>query len=281
MKKIKFMDHRVRKVFLRFLGVISTFLSLVLIFIEIPDYCKLYLGILFGVILVITYIGIWVYANMKASASLKIGGTTVEIIRGDIFTQDGLKVIPFNDYFDTIVDNKIIAERSLHGQFIQRKYEDPADLKRKIEGDVNLNKEENFTEVQRYPGFFQKKYNLGSTFVDGDFVLTAFSKFNEENEARLSMSEYINFLLIFWNEINRVYAQKSVSVPLFGAGITRFSNGFNSIPINELLNIMLWTFRISETRFKYPAKLRIIIYKDQFDEIDLFGLKGEINDGSL
>ena len=88
MKKIKFMDHRVRKVFLRFLGVISTFLSLVLIFIEIPDYCKLYLGILFGVILVITYIGIWVYANMKASASLKIGGTTVEIIRGDIFTQD-------------------------------------------------------------------------------------------------------------------------------------------------------------------------------------------------
>nr|WP_274595167.1 hypothetical protein [Enterococcus faecium] len=51
--------------------------------------------------------------------------------------------------------------------------------------------------------------------------------------------------------------------------------------MNELLNIMLWTFRISETRFKYPAKLRIIIYKDQFDEIDLFGLKGEINDGSL
>lgn len=281
MKKIKFMDHRIRKVFLRFLGVISTILSLVLIFIEIPDYCKLYLGISFGVLLVITYIGIWFYANKKASTSLKIGGTTVEIIRGDIFAQKGLKVIPFNEYFDTVVDDKIISKKSLHGRFIQKYYTNPSDLKQKIEDDPDFNDDENWCMKKRYKDVYQKSYKLGSTFVDGDFVLTAFSKFNEKNEARLSMSEYINFLLIFWNEINRVYSLQNVSVPIFGAGITRFSNGFNNIPINELLNIMLWTFRISETRFKYPAKLRIIIYKDQFDEIDLFGLKGEINDGSL
>lgn len=52
------------------------------------------------------------------------------------------------------------------------------------------------------------RYKLGSSIVVDDYVLTAFSKFNQKNEAQLTMTEYINFLLNFWNEINRVYAQK-------------------------------------------------------------------------
>uniref|UniRef100_UPI00352A6FF6 macro domain-containing protein n=1 Tax=Aerococcus urinaeequi TaxID=51665 RepID=UPI00352A6FF6 len=87
------------------------------------------------------------------------------------------------------------------------------------------------------------------------------------------MYDYLNFLVYFWDEINRIYAQKSVSVPIFGSGITRFRGGFEDIDDNELLNIMIWTFKISKIKFKYPAKLSIIIHEKKIDQINIFKLK--------
>ena len=90
------------------------------------------------------------------------------------------------------------------------------------------------------------------------------------------MPEYLEFLIKFWDEINMVYAQRSVSVPIFGSGITRIKEHKN-ITDEELLKIMLWTFRISETRFKYPAKLNIVIHEDKIDKINLFEIKSMQN----
>ncbi|EAD5761594.1 hypothetical protein EXZ75_05300, partial [Listeria monocytogenes] len=81
--------------------------------------------------------------------------------------------------------------------------------------------------------------------------------------------------MYFWNEINRVYAQKSVSVPIFGSGLTNFKNGFEDIDDNELLKIMIWTFKISKMKFTYPAKLSIIINNDKLDRMNIFKLKEE------
>jgi hypothetical protein len=36
---------------------------------------------------------------------------------------------------------------------------------------------------------------------------------------------------------------------------------------------MLWTFRLSEMKFKHPAKLTIVIHEDKIGQIDLFSLK--------
>ena len=55
---------------------------------------------------------------------LNIKGSDFIIKQGDIFLQEGLKVINFNEYFDTIVDNKIIAKNSLNGKFITEKVKD-------------------------------------------------------------------------------------------------------------------------------------------------------------
>jgi hypothetical protein len=82
------------------------------------------------------------------------------------------------------------------------------------------------------------------------------------------MPQYLEFLINFWDKVNSVYAQKSVSAPIFGSGITRI-RGHKKILDEDLLKIMLWTFRISEMRFKYPAKLTIVIHKDKIDNINL------------
>lgn len=281
-KKVKFFDKRIIAKFLKILGAISTFLSLFLIFVDIPENISIPAGILFVIFLSIIYIIFYVYANKLSETTIDIGGTSVLVKKGNIFEEDGLKVIPFNEYFDTIVDNQVINKISLNGKYIQNIFPDVSKLDELINNDIFLNSTENIIDKNASrKGDLGKKirYKLGSSMVIDDFVLTAFSKFNKNNEAQLTMTEYINFLLNFWNEINRVYAQKSVTVPIFGSGITRFKGGFNDIEINELLNIMLWTFRISETRFKYPAKLTIVVYGELFKKINLFGLQEDVDYG--
>ncbi len=109
-----------------------------------------------------------------------------------------------------------------------------------------------------------------------DYLLVAFSKFDSNNKANLTMPEYLEFLINFWDNVNRVYSQKDVSVPIFGSGITRIKEHKN-ISDESLLKIMLWTFRISEMRFKYPAKLSIIIHEDKIDSINLLDIKAAQN----
>src|SRR5690606_13814954 len=101
-------------------------------------------------------------------------------------------------------------------------------------------------------------FQLGTICVYGDYLLTALSKFDSNNKAILTMPEYIEYLINFWDKSNNVYSQKSVSTPIFGYGITRIK-GHKNINDEDLLKIMLWTFRISEKRIKCPAKLNIII----------------------
>lgn len=272
--KVGIFERNVQKRFGLIVSFIGTCLSLYLIFFEIPEEYKTYLGIGFGITLALVYIVLWIYANKTSKAKIKIGVTSVEIKAGDIFEQEGLKAIAFNEYFDTQVDDRIITRKSLNGQVIEKYFPDVDKLNHIIASDKDLNTSENILETNVVREGNTTKYRLGSSIlVDDEFVLTAFSRFNKKNEAQLTMQEYINFLLSFWNEINRVYAQRSVSVPVFGAGITRFRNGFEDIDINELLKIMIWTFKVSKIKFAYPAKLTILIHDDLLSRVNLFEIK--------
>ncbi|EGO8637157.1 hypothetical protein EGN34_13475 [Enterococcus faecalis] len=205
---------------------------------------------------------------------LNIGGTPVKIKSGDIFTQEGLKVIPFNEYYDTRVDDEIISHRSLNGQYIDKNWNQAVDKLDSLISDNAKLKEMQLENNVRRNGK-TVRYPIGSIIVIDDFVLTAFSKFDNKNCARLTINDYLNFLIKFWNEVNSVYAQKKVVVPIFGSGITRFTNGMEDINENDLLRIMLWTFKVSKIKFEYPAELSIIIHPDKIDKIDIFSLKEE------
>ena len=119
-KKVRFFDKRVREVYEKLISLITTISSLILIFVEIPDDYKICSGIVFVFILIFSYVGVWLRANTLTNIDLNIEGTTVHIVTGDIFEQKGLKVIPFNEYFDTQVDDRIISKRSLNGQYIEK-----------------------------------------------------------------------------------------------------------------------------------------------------------------
>lgn len=274
--KVSFFDKRVFKQFLAVISGISVVASLLFIIIEIPKEMKLTVGCIFLIVLLGIYIVLWFRSNNLEQIQTKIEGSDVTIKKGDIFKQSDFKVIAFNEYFDTQVDDKIISAQSLNGIFITN-YLDTSvvELDRYIESYPFEDDEVTGENTGRKSGK-KTRFEIGTICVYGEYLLTAFSKFDDKNRAWLTMPEYLGFLINFWDRVNRVYAQKSVSVPIFGSGITRIKEHKN-ISDEDLLKIMLWTFRISEMRFKYPAKLTIIIHAGKMDTINLLDIKSANN----
>ncbi len=273
--KVKFLNKNVRNKFWIYFSVISGIISFVLLFNIIPDEnkkCLQYFGYLTFLIIIIIYLIIWYRANKLTNVNIDIDGSTISIKCGDLFSEDGLKAISFNEYFDTVVDDKIISNKSLNGIFIKRFFKNNVN---ELDDFIVANSDASDIvddKCERIQGGKNIKFKLSTIIVYDDFLLTAFTKFDQHNRATLTMPEYIEFLINFWDRVNRVYAQKNVSVPIFGSGITRIKEHKN-IGDEDLLKIMLWTFRLSEMKFKYPAKLTIVIHEDKIDQINLFNLK--------
>ena len=85
------------------LGIVSIFRS---------DFIENHLIIvllIFVLIFIIFHVVEYIRANNLKKITLRIRDSNFIIKEGDIFEEKGLKVINFNEYFDTIVNNKIIA----------------------------------------------------------------------------------------------------------------------------------------------------------------------------
>ncbi|WP_417635429.1 macro domain-containing protein, partial [Enterobacter hormaechei] len=78
---------------------------------------KITLGIIFLSTLSLLYFGIWLKSNNLTEVNLDVEGSIVTVKAGDLFLQDGFKVIAFNEYFDTQVDDNIISHKSLNGLY--------------------------------------------------------------------------------------------------------------------------------------------------------------------
>lgn len=272
-KKVNFFNLSLLKDWFIILTPISVLVTCLSIAISIPEnYKKMTFSIIL-IIFILTYIFLWVRANLLEKMKLTINNSSVTIKVGDIFEEPGLKVIAFNEYFDTEVDNKIISETTLNGIYIKDIIDDVQDLNLLIEQDEHLNSneiKEGYNENRKNGK--KKKYKLGSIFQHDDYLLTAFAKFDNDNRAYLNMSQYINFLLNFWNELDIVYNGRSTAIPLLGSGITRFKE-FHMITDQEILELLIWSFKISKIKFTYPHSVSIIIHESRKDKVDFYKLK--------
>ena len=71
-----------------------------------------------------------------------------------------------------------------------------------------------------------------------------------------SYQEFLDCLSTLWEEIDKYYAQKDVCIPILGAGLTRI-NG-QSLNQQELLDIIIMSYKMNIYKIKKPYKLRII-----------------------
>jgi len=274
--KVKINDKKLLESFFLQISLLSAFTTLGLAFFSIPNNIQRILGCIFIISLILLYLNDWRKANKQKSIEIDIEGTTVCIKEGDIFNENSLKTIAFNEYFDTLVDNKVINEVSLNGIFLKKKLDIPIDNLDSLIEKFDFESDEILGENTNRLVGKKKKFKIGTIFVYKDYLLTAFSKFDASNKANLTMPEYLEFLITFWDKVNVIYGQRSVSVPIFGSGITRIKEHKN-ISDEDLLKIMIWTFRISEMRFKHPAKLTIVIHSEKMKKINLLDIQGAKN----
>lgn len=141
-----------------------------------------------------------------------------------------------------------------------------------IETDEILNKSGNGVKnVERTKGR-KIHYPIGSVVEFEAYVLAAFTKFDESNKAYLSAEEYTTFWMRFWENIDQIYAGRTLNIPLMGAGITRFRNGKPSK--QELLETMLWTLKLSGFHNTYGEKqINLVIYKADMKDIDFYHIQ--------
>ncbi|MBT2757879.1 hypothetical protein J7E71_18500 [Mesobacillus foraminis] len=271
-KKVSFFNKTLIKDWLAILSPISVIVTCISIAISIPDDYKLMTFMLILTFFVLIYVTLWARSNKLDEMRLSINNSTVTIKVGDIFEESGLKVIAFNEYFDTQVDNKIISEKTLNGIYL-KKIQDVADLDRLIEQDEHLNSDGikiGHNEIRSQGK--KDRFKLGTIIQHDEYLLTAFSKFDDKNRANLHMNEYINFLLNFWNEVDIVYNGRSIVIPLMGSGLTRFKS-YEMITDQELLELLIWSFKISKIKFTYPSTVSIIIHESKKDKINFYKLK--------
>ena len=277
--KVSLFDKKVLKTFLASLGLVETVLSIILIFVDVPQDTKIrsILALILLAAFVLDYVILIIAANTKKKASTTINSIQVKICVGDIFKQTGcLKVIPFNERFDTLVDNVIISEKSLNGQYITKYLnETPEELKQQITNNPRL---ASLITLIDSPGHGEAvfTYPLGTIVKNGEYLLLAFSKVNANNEAFHDNRSLWNSLVNMWKEIGIAYAGESVCLPLLGSGITRFVD--NNISEQELLELMLYSLKVSGLQLNWNCGISVIIHPNNAKSIDFYGINNFLCD---
>ena len=282
--KVKIYDRTLWRSYAATVAFLSSIITLISFFNTAEGSCIGVRGwiIVYIIMLVGSFVYIWYKANVLNEAYLSINNTKVEVIIGDIFDQlsnpdqhDGeITVIAVNDYYDYIVDDRIVSNKSLHGQYIKKIISAGKldALNQKIENDPVLQSMGNPKEDGARKEGRKVRYELGSLVEFENYILTAFTNFDADNKAFLSADEYMHFWMKFWENIDTVYAGRTINIPLMGAGITRFRNGKPTK--QQLLETMLWSLKISGFHNTYgDKKIRFIIYEPDAAEINFFSIQ--------
>ena len=221
--KVSIFDKELFKSYLAVLSVISLITSFGLIVFSLPDdfIVRVVVDIVILVLLVVIFFAMWIQANLQKNASLNFNNSIIEVKAGDIFSEPELKVIAFNEFFDTQVDEKIISSKTLNGIFLKQRQDKIDKIDHAIENDERVKSRAIIPDDNRFAGK-KERYELGTVCQFKDYLLVAFSKFDKDNRAYLKLRDYIECLITFWNEVDIIYTGRSVSIPLLGYGITRF-----------------------------------------------------------
>ena len=176
---------------------------------------------------------------------------------------DGVKVINFDECFTTTVGNRPedIKPASVCGQYLQ---------KYPISDMQNLISDAGITPVGKSLFAQKDKYAHGTIIRRGDFLLMAFAKLDRDGRGILTYDKYLDCLEKVWEQIDLHHGTDDVYLPILGSRITRFEREFSQ---QELLDIMISSYRLSDRKIKKPNVLHIICKeREGFSLNNIFGV---------
>lgn len=220
------------KYFLAALGTISSIVTLVSFVFQLHEPCWIVVVIYVTIVLIVSFVFAAWQTWRRESVTLKISNTlTVKVSSGDIFNyakDENYVVIPVNEYFDTIVDNKIINKGTVHGQFILKYYcENHTQLHTEIESYFAAHGIEGVPVERKRSQGYTMKYPLGTCAIirkdNTNFVLLALTHFDEEDHAYVELSEFGRSISKMYRTLADLVEDKPVYMPLMGMGMARLN----------------------------------------------------------
>lgn len=216
--------------------------------------------------------GYFISGFLKTSINIRSNGFDTKIIVkfGDLFTQDGWKAIPVNDFFDSIVDEEIISSNSIHGDMLKKYWAgNVPDWDQQVEKE--LTSVPSSTET-RTKGKVQR-FSVGTTAVtkqgSEQFICVVLSKTDISNNQVKADSCDLHFAVTAMLEKARtVCGNQPISIPLMGSGLAR-----TGIKTNILIDLILVAIFEEIKRNKVTDEIRIILPKHKVSEINLANLK--------
>jgi hypothetical protein len=216
--------------------------------------------------LIIAFISVFPKKSVKFD--LTNTNTKVVIKFGDLFEAEGHKVIPVNEYFDSLI-GKPVSPNSLHGIFIQRILGGYNNI---IDDEVHnqlLNKE---IEIIERPQGKKNKFSLGTTIAidhnQSTYFLFALCNSDNDCKATCTPSSMLIALEGLWEKIRIEGNGFDINLPLIGNGLSGVG-----LPPSQLLQLTLMSLLKFTKEKELSATVKIVLLEDMFEKIDLSLIK--------
>ena len=222
--------------------------------------------ILLLIIFAVVYFSCFLFFALRKRVSISEANSVIQIEYGDILAiNKGKKIINFDECYTTTVGEKPgeIKPESLCGQYLEKHPE--LDIQELIH--------EAGVEPEDKGSIFKNKvrYKSGTIVPYGNDLLMAFARLDENGRATMTYNQYLDCLNVLWKQINIFHGTSDVYVPVLGSNITQITNDLTQ---QQLLDIMIGSYRLYLKRMRRPYKLHIVCKRREgFSLNDVFGIR--------
>ena len=204
------------------------------------------------------------YRRFRKSVTLDDKTYVIKVEYADLFAkEDGKKVVNFDECFSTNVGDRPedIRPSSVCGQYLA-KY--PIDDMQGLIESAGL-KAKGVSQFNKMP-----RYEPGTIIPRGNYLLMAFAKLDSDGLGVFSYDRYLECLNRLWSELDRYHGTDDVYLPILGSRIVRFDKDLTQ---QELLDVMISSYRLSPKKLKKPCVLHIVCReREDFSLNDIFGV---------
>lgn len=218
-----------------------------------------------AVVLLLSCVGYYLYLQIRRSVTISDKLFTIKIEYKNLFKEKkGKRVINFDECYSTHVGNRPedVKPGSVCGQYLEKYPIENMQILIQTSGIQP-------TGVSLYKN--TPKYASGTLIPREDFLLMAFAKLDGQGLGRMTYAEYLECLDKLWEQIDIYHGTDDVYLPILGSRITRFDKDLTQ---QELLDIMVASYRLSPKKMKKPNILHIVCKKrDGFSLNEIFGVE--------
>ena len=211
------------------------------------------------------YAAVTIWRPSKIKIPIHHTNTQLEIKFGDLFKEDGYRVIGVSEFFESEIGIPVSA-KSLHGVFLTKCFKDRIQTFDKV---INNELKNVSSEIVSKPQGKTRRYPIGTTAtvpIDNDHYLCFALTKTEIVSCKVNSD-----VPILWEALSGLWHNARISLggsalvlPLVGSGLSGIG-----LPSKDLLNLIILSV-ITETKHKQITTcVRIILTVDLYDEVDL------------